>query len=98
MYIYVCVYTVCVLHTESLMYPHVTYPKLSMLVIFAYIPMLAWEANIGMLAPGGYIRRISSYFCRNLVILPEFIGKCKFILLRAKLCCQKVMGQSLPTS
>jgi hypothetical protein len=69
-----------------------------MLVIFAYIPMLAWEANIGMLAPGGYIRRISSYFCRNLVILPEFIGKCKFILLRAKLCCQKVMGQSLPTS
>ena len=59
------------------------------MVIFAYIPMLAWEANIGMLAPGGYIRKIRSYFCRNLVILPEFIGKYKFIQLRAKLCCQK---------
>ena len=60
--------------------------------------MLAWEANIGMLAPAGYIRKIGSYFCRNLVILPEFIGKEKFIQLRAKLCCQKVVGQSWPTS
>ena len=45
-----------------------------------------------MLAPGGYIRRISSYFCRNLVILPEFIGKCKFILLRAKIMLPKSDG------
>ena len=31
-----------------------------MVVIFAHIPMFAWEANIGMLAPGGYIRKIRS--------------------------------------
>ena len=77
---------------------YIAYPKLSMLAIFAYIPMLAWEANIGILAPRGYMRKIRFYFCRNLVILPEFIGKYKFIQLRTKLCCQKVVGQSWPTS
>ena len=56
-----------------------------MVVIFAYIPMFAWEANIGMLAPGGYIRKIRSLVDCDSSYEPDEIDEIKNQMLLKKM-------------